>query len=199
MNKTMEEYLNQNFDLVAELRAQCIRMGKFAGAPVGGTIDWENLDDTLYEKYMPHIDWKKINDIDLLYFSRKFDLLEWWKNVGQVKYPLLFPVVPPALAIPTHNAFLERIFSICRWFDDPLRQSLKFPKVEMSVLLAVNESFLSNEVPSEDEAKGIVKKAISILKKADPSLDVAVDLGLDLEADDLQAVETDEEDDEDDD
>lgn len=197
VEKAVTEYMAHDFDPVTELRAQRVRMDNVT-VPAGSTIEWETLDDALYEKYMPDVDWEKIRAMDLMYFSKQFDLLEWWKNVGMVKYPLLFPVAPPALAIPTHNAFLERIFSVCTWFDDPIRQRLKFPKFEMSVLLAVNETFLSNEVPTEDEAKEIVKKAISILQKADPTLDVALDLGLDLEANDFQADEeeelTDEED-----
>ena len=59
--------------------------------------------------------------------------------------------------MPASNAFVERIFSACTWFDDPLRQRLKPAHFVMSVLLAVNEAMLIETVPTDEEAQAIVE------------------------------------------
>ena len=109
---------------------------------------------------------EKVDLEDVLYISSKFDSLEWWHNVGRGIHKKVFYVAPVIIALPTHNGFQERTFSICTWFDSPIRQRLKGSRFEMAVLLAVNESLLSCEVPSEDKAKEIVKNAIQkVVKK----------------------------------
>ena len=65
------------------------------------------------------------------------------------------------LACPSANGLQERIFSACTWFDNPLRQSLTDKRFEMAVLLAVNESLLQCNVPSEEEARKIVARVIA--------------------------------------
>ena len=85
------------------------------------------------------IDWGRVKDGDILYISSQFDSLEWWKTQGSRKFPEVFRVALPILALPASNAFLERIFSACTWFDDPVRQSLGDQRFEKSILLAVNK------------------------------------------------------------
>ena len=47
----------------------------------------------------------------------------------------------------------------------------------MAVLLAVNEGILSSKIPSEDEAKNIVKRVQKVIEKFDkPDLDVNPEL-----------------------
>ena len=123
---------------------------------------------------------------DLLYISSKFDNLEWWKEVGQVKHDLVYLVSPPVIAIPSSNGLLERIFSSCTWFDNSLQQSLKSKQFEMAVILFIIESFLNNgdDVTSEERAQEIVQSIIDIFEGDDDiSFGVVADLGLDVNGD----------------
>ena len=95
---------------------------------------------------------------------------------------LIYFVVPLTNSLSSHNGFQERIRSACTWFDSPLRQSLKDKRFEMAVLLAVNESLLACEVPSDEKAKEMVEKVIANFEK-DIVFDASADLGLDLLAD----------------
>ena len=76
------------------------------------------------EKDTGEVDWEKVNEVDVLYISSIFDSLEWWKAQGARNFPEIFRVALPISALPASNAFLERIFSACTYFVDPLRQSL---------------------------------------------------------------------------
>ena len=65
----------------------------------------------------------KHDKMTLSYIFSKFNHLEWWKNVGRVKYSIIYFVAPSHMAIPSSNGFLEHIFSTCTWFDDVLATS----------------------------------------------------------------------------
>ena len=112
---------------------------------------------------------------DCLYFSSKFHLLEWWKCVGCKKWPEVYLVFCIWIALPNSNAFQERIFSLCTWFDNPLRQSLKETRFEMAVLLAVNDAFLCTETPTDAETVEIMKTIVATFEKELGS-DVVADL-----------------------
>ena len=135
----IEAYLNADFDPASELKAQYQRTGR-------------NTDK---------VDWKRVADNETLYISSLFDSVEWWNEVGRRNHPQVFPVFPIIISLPASNDFQERIFSACTWFDDPLRQRLRDTRFEMAVLLAVNESLLSCDVPSEEKAKEIVARVVS--------------------------------------
>lgn len=119
--------------------------------------------------------------------SSMFDLREWWKAGGREKYSLVYLVVPIIIALDSTNAFQERIFSTCTWFDDPLRQSLKDGRFEMAVLLAANDALISKfDTPTEDQAKDIVAKAIQKLSRvSDDSSPSHFHVGLDADAEDF--------------
>ena len=136
--KEVEAFFLQKFDPKQELEDQRARMKK-------GCAD---------------IDWKRVREQDLLYISSKFDSLEWWDKVGRKSHKKVFCVAPIVIALPTHNGYQERTFSICTWFNSPIRQRLEGSRFEMAVLLAVNEALLSCDVPTEDEAKEIVKEVV---------------------------------------
>ena len=106
-------------------------MGNFV-KPDEGEIEWKEMDDDKYSEYMPQIDWEKVYAFNLLYISSQFDVMEWWKSDGKKKYPLIALVALVILALPPSNAFLERIFGTCTWFDHHLRQRLKFSRYEMA-------------------------------------------------------------------
>lgn len=142
--EAVRAFFEQVFDPKSALQKQRKRMGK-------GCKD---------------IDWTKVNANNILYISSKFDLLEWWMNDddGKHRHKEVFWVVPPIIALPSHNGFQERIFSTCTWFDDPLRQSLGHARFEMAVLLAVNTNLIQCEVPSEEKVREIVKKVVQKFK-----------------------------------
>ena len=112
----MEKILGQAFDHVRELKEQCRDIGKH----VEGEIDWDSLDETDYSKYMPSVDWAEVKEGDPLVLSNQFDLLEWWASIGYKDYTDAFLVAATMLSLHANNAFLERTFSTCTWFDDPL-------------------------------------------------------------------------------
>ena len=141
-----------NFDVEQELKNQRDREGK-------GCED---------------VDWALARE-DTLCASSLFEVCEWWVKVGRGKNPLFFLVVPAIIALPAANSFQERIFSACTHFNDPLRQSLKEARFEMAVLLSVNESLLSGTVPTEEEAKEIVKDVVAKFE-TDSELEDCLDL-----------------------
>ena len=107
------------------------------------------------------IDWMRVNKQETLYISSIFDLCEWWLHVVSVgRHTLVYLVLPAIIALPRSNAFLERIFSACTWFDDPLRQSLTDNRFEKAVLVAVNESLISGVSTTKENAKVMVKTVI---------------------------------------
>lgn len=132
--KACKEYFSQKFIPVDELKAQFKRMGKAE----------------------TDVDWEKVEGYDTLYTSSMFDLCEWWKSEGRKRFPLIFLILPSVLSVPASNAFQERIFSCCTYFDNPLRQSLKDGRFEMAVLLAVNQNILRKGKVSEEEVEKIV-------------------------------------------
>ena len=154
--KEVEAFFLQKFDPKQELKDQRDRMKK-------GCAD---------------IDWKRVGEGEVLYISSKFDSLEWWNKVGRESHKKVFYVAPIIIALPTHNGFQERTFSVCTWFDSPIRQRLKGSRFEMAVLLAVNEGILSLEIPSEEEAKNIINRVVQkVVEKCDkPDMDVNPEL-----------------------
>ena len=115
----------------------------------------------------------------MLYISSKFDSLEWWSSVGRKDHKKALYVAPILTALPSHNGFQERTFSICTWFDNPIRQRLNGARFEMTVLIAVNEGTFSCEVPSGDKAKKIVEKVITKYKEMSTDFNAEADIGVD--------------------
>ena len=168
VSDTMASWTNQHFDPVQQLKDQLGRQGKT-------------------EK---EVDWKKVEMGDIMYISRKFDLLEWWEKIGSKQHELVFLATLPFLALPASNAFVERLFRTCTWFDSPLCQRLKHKRFEMAVLTAANESFLleKDSESSEQDKKEIVNKVFKIYEKNDAGFTAEDDLGIDVCQDNLLAV-----------
>jgi hypothetical protein len=154
VNKACDAYFSQSFNPNDDLKAQLKRMGKKSDS----------------------VDWDKVKKHDTLYISSKFDVCEWWINVGKEKHPLFYIIVPAVLATPASNDFQERIFSCCTHFSNPLRQSLKDGRFEMAVLLAVNQRLLKQDTVSDEEVKEIIKVVVSKLEG---------ETGLDPDSDDF--------------
>ena len=89
------------------------------------------------------IDYKKIQENDVIYISKYFDVLEWWK-IKETAYPELAVSACIVLGKPTHNAFQERVFSRGTYTDTKLRKQLKEESFEMSVLNSVNSRTLES-------------------------------------------------------
>ena len=90
------------------------------------------------------IDWVGVNRQEILYISSNFDLCEWWLHtVSMERHTLVYLVLPAIITLSPSNAFLERIFSACTWFNGPLRQRLNGNYFEKAVLVAVNECLIS--------------------------------------------------------
>ena len=99
IKNAVDEWLNQDFSLEGELRKQRHRMRR-------------DCND---------IDWMRVNKQETLYISLIFDLCEGWLYaVSMERHTLVYLVLPVIIALPPSNAFLERIFSACTWFDGPL-------------------------------------------------------------------------------
>ena len=94
-----------------------------------------------------HIDWDRVERQELLYISSVFDLSKWWHVVGRKTHVIVFCAVPLIILIPSSNAYQERVFSACTYFDNTLRQHLKDQRYEMKVLMAVNEHLMDDLNP----------------------------------------------------
>ncbi len=162
IDRVIDTFVNQPFNAKEQLKEQMKRLKKDTK-----DVQWKKVD--LEEQF------------DLLYTSSKFDLCEWWLNVGLKAHPMMYNIVPAIIAEPASNDFQERTFSACTNFDDSLRQRLKEGRFEMAVLLAVNETLLK-EAGEVDEGK--VKEIInSVMKTFD--FDAARDLGIDMDSENL--------------
>ena len=137
------------------------------------------------EKDCKGIDWTRVEgqEKEILYISSLFDVREWWSKIGREQHGFVFWVAPPMIALPSSNAFQERIFSACTHFDNPIRQRLKESRFEMAVLLAVNESLLECKIPTNEKAQEMVEKVIKRFTDADGMLTAADAMGIDPEAD----------------
>ena len=161
--EAVKAFFDQHFDPRTELENQRRRMGTDCMG-----IDWTRVEG---------------NEKDILYISSLFDVREWWSNIGRELHVLVFWVAPPMIALPSNNGFQERIFSACTHFDNPIRQRLKESRFEMAVLLAVNESLLECEIPSDEKAQEIVEKVIKRFEDTTDQMFVAADtMGIDPEA-----------------
>jgi hypothetical protein len=78
-----------------------------------------------------------IDDKEVEYINKYFDLLGWWR-VHSKHYPFLSLGASIVLGKPTHNAYQERVFSMGTYKDSKLRKRLKEDSFELSVLNAVN-------------------------------------------------------------
>ena len=86
---------------------------------------------------------------------------------------------PTLVSIQNSNAFQERTFRACTYFDNPSRQRLKSECFKIDVLLAANEALLKTEVPSDADAKEIVSNVLATFEKNHLVLDATEMLGLD--------------------
>ena len=161
--EAVKAFFEQRFDPKTELENQYRRMGNDCKG-----IDWTRVEGV---------------EIDILYISSLFDVREWWSKIGRELHGLVFWVAPPMIALPSNNGFQERIFSACTHFDNPIRQRLKGSRFEMAVLLAVNESILKCEIPTNEKAQEIVEKVIKRFEDTTDQMFVAADaMGIDPEA-----------------
>ena len=105
--------------------------------------------------------------------------MQWQNRVGQKDHKKVFFVALIMIALPSHNSFQERTFSICTWFNSPIRQSLKGARFEMTVLIALHEVVLGCTVPSYDRAEEIVEKVFAKYKDMSANFDAEADMGAD--------------------
>ena len=153
------------------------------------------------------IDWRAVHRGDSLYLSKIFDVAQWWATRGKIQFPLVALVAPRILARPSSNAYHERIFSSCTYFDTKLRNRLGPERFEMAVLLTVNRVWMEEMLQAEPLSKeGIDEAAEEVLKffgidnvddlvQDDEDNGVVFDLTSDVE--DLNLNNDDEDDDED--
>jgi hypothetical protein len=85
------------------------------------------------------------------------DVALWWKKNGK-NHRLIERVAARELACPDSNALQERVFSLCKLIDSPLRQNLGNAKFEMLLVLSFNKDFIrSAESGSLLTTSGLVK------------------------------------------
>jgi hypothetical protein len=89
------------------------------------------------------LDEKKIKNKDIMYVRERFDLLQWWRIVGFIKFPKLAVAALIILGKPSHNAFQERVFSLGNWTDSKLRKKRKEENFEINLLEACNAEFFN--------------------------------------------------------
>lgn len=148
INKKMEEY-----------REECGELNVLSWLNENGNALYCSLKDK-----KNGIDFKKIKEHDLIYISKFFDVLEWWK-LKESTYPELAVGACIVLGKPTHNAFQERVFSRGTYTDTKLRKQLKEESFEMSVLNAVNSKTIDSYNEMIEEINNKVYSEISNNKK----------------------------------
>jgi hAT family C-terminal dimerisation region len=90
-----------------------------------------------------HLWMKKIKDRDIMYVRERFDVSEWWRQIGSIKFPKLAISALIVLGKPSHNAFQERVFSVGNWTDSKLRKKRKAENFEINLLEACNAEYFN--------------------------------------------------------
>lgn len=138
LDKKKQELLKKIKLKMADYREECGELNVSSWLNEHGN----DLYHSLKEK-KNGIDFKKILENDVIYISKFFDVLEWWK-IKESTYPELAVGACIVLGKPTHNAFQERVFSRGTYTDSKLRKQLKEESFEMSVLNSVNSRTLES-------------------------------------------------------
>ena len=73
--KAVKDFIKQDFNHEHEIKQQCGQM----------------------EVGTNGIDWNRVRKGGLLYISSKLDGVEWWREVGQMKHPLIYPTAHMAI------------------------------------------------------------------------------------------------------
>lgn len=71
-----------------------------------------------------------------------FDLVQWWKKVGRLRFPHLATAASIMLGKPASNGYQERVFSSGTYYDSNLRKRLKEDHYEMQVLESMNSDLV---------------------------------------------------------
>jgi hypothetical protein len=75
-----------------------------------------------------------------LWLAHRFDVLAWWRKVGMLLFPLMAVGAPIILAKPAHNGYQERVFSLGKFCDSPLRNKQTADNFKMRVLDTINKN-----------------------------------------------------------
>jgi hypothetical protein len=110
------------------------------------SIDWvKTLEDHPTENYVKEEVQAVLmeNNTQLknpLYLAHRFDVLAWWRKVGSIMFPFMSVGAPIILAKPAHNGYQERVFSLGKFCDSPLRNKQTAANFEMRVLDTINKN-----------------------------------------------------------
>jgi hypothetical protein len=127
------------------------------------SIDWvKTLEEHPSEKYVKEEVTAAVaeNDTQLknpLYLAHRFDVLSWWRKVGSIMFPFMSVGAPIILAKPAHNGYQERVFSLGKFCDSPLRNKQTAANFEMRVLDMINknnkcfEKFTTTYIDQKDQ------------------------------------------------
>jgi hypothetical protein len=127
-------------ELMKQYRKDCEKMDMMTWLDEHGNKKYE-----MEKKNNPNLLFIKISQgTDAGYTSQFFDVLQWWKIVGENKYGELAVAASIFLGKPSHNGFQERVFSRGTYTDTKLKKRLKEENFEMSVLNAFNGKRIDN-------------------------------------------------------
>lgn len=132
LDKKKQELLNKINQKMKDYREECSELNVSTWLNEHGNDLYQSLKDK-----KNGIDYQKIKENNVIYISKFFDVLDWWK-IKETTYPELAVGACIVLGKPTHNAFQERVFSRGTYTDSKLRKQLKEESFEMSVLNSVN-------------------------------------------------------------
>lgn len=133
----LKDHITEN---MKQYRKDCEKMDMMSWLDEHGNKKYE-----LEKKNNPNLLFIKIvQGTDAGYTSRFFDVLQWWKIVGENKYGELAVAASIFLGKPSHNGFQERVFSRGTYTDTKLKKRLKEENFEMSVLNAFNGKRVDN-------------------------------------------------------
>ncbi len=105
-----------------------------------------NLDFAAFLKDVQKVtltrkDESKIQCRNWTHVSKLVDVQLWWRVYGHA-HRLVERVAARELACPDSNGLQERVFSVCKLLDSPLRQSMGDSKFEMLLVLSFNKCFM---------------------------------------------------------
>ena len=127
--------------------------------------DWRQVLGEFSLVKTEDVDWNAVAKGDSLYIAKVFDVMNWWAHRGKMMFPIVALIAPRVLSRPASNAYQERIFSTCSWFDSKLRSRLGPERFEMAVLLTVNRVWMEEKLKKKHLDDEAVKESASEVLK----------------------------------
>jgi hypothetical protein len=101
--------------------------------------------------------------------AERFNIMEWWEDVGKSQYPYIYVLACIILPLPDSNGSQERTFSSATWMDGKLNKRQSDATFQMKVILQQNSAFMDRDriaVIKEEHMAAAAESTKQLVKEA---------------------------------